>query len=572
MMISFRSILFSLLISFAVNQSVAQQVYLKVVTAGTKPVSCNIGQIEGMYADTATINNRLRQSVLSLYSAGYLAASYDSLSYFQDTVKAYLHPGPQYRWGSLQLVTPNEQLAAMLPRPPRQSGNPVINLEKFSAYQEQLLSYMENNGYPFASVQLSEVHEASGDTIYAALAIDPGKRYVIDSILIKGKDPVDKRFLYPYLGFFPGMVYDESRLSTISQKIQNLSFLRQIRDFELEFSDSSRVNLFLYLERAEGHQAEGALGFLPAQDGRIRFTGQVDLHLANLFRRGGVLQANWSNPEQYTQELYLRMDLPYLLFRRFGIEGEFELYKQDTTYVNRKARLGFPLHLDGRSRIEVFADFEASSVVSESTGTADLYGNFRSALYGLRYLHEQLDYRLNPSSGWKMDLYASAGRRSGEPDKQAMTSAEVGFEGSWYLPIYRSWVFHAANETRYRRSWKEREPVPLRENGLFRFGGFGSLRGFDDNALRASMYSTVSLEVKYMLSKNSHAYLFFDGAWYRKNTPLQQLSDWPYGFGLGGHIDSGMGIIYISYALGHQFDKSIRLADARIHLGYVSKF
>lgn len=287
MRISFRSILFSLLLLFAMNQSVAQQVYLKVVTAGSRPVSSTLEQIEGVYSDTATLHTRLRQSVLSLYTAGYLAASYDSLSYLRDTVKAYLHPGPQYRWGSLQLVTPDEQMTAMLPRPPRQAENPVIDLEKYSAYQEQLLSYMENNGYPFASVQLSEVHEAPGDTIHAALAVDPGKRYVIDSILIKGSDPVDKRFLYPYLGLFPGMIYDESRLSTISQKIENLSFLRQIRDFELEFSDSSRVNLFLYLERAEGHQAEGALGFLPAKDGSIRFTGQVDLHLASCFAGEG---------------------------------------------------------------------------------------------------------------------------------------------------------------------------------------------------------------------------------------------------------------------------------------------
>jgi outer membrane protein assembly factor BamA len=572
MMISWRFILLFLFLLFAVSPSGAQQVYLEVVTVGPTAKPPSTGQVEGMYPDTATIHAHLRQSLSSLYSDGYLAASYDSLDYSMDTVKAFLHPGPQYRWGSLKLVATNEAMAEVLPPPPRQSGNPVINLERFRAYQEQLLRYLENNGYPFASVQLSEVQETPGDTLHGALAVHTGKRYIIDSILIKGKEPVDKRFLYPYLGLSPGMVYNESRLSALSQKIENLSFLRQIRDFELEFSDSNRVNLFLYLERAEGHQAEGALGFLPAKDGSIRFTGQVDLHLVNMFRRGEALQANWSNPEQYTQELQLRVDLPYLLFNRFGLDGAFELYKQDTTYLNRKARVGFPLHLDGRSRIEVFADFEASSVISESSESAGLYGNFRSSLYGLRYLQDQLDYRLNPSRGWKLDLYASAGKRSGEPDEKAMTSAEIGLEGSWYIPLYRSWVLHAANETKYRRSWEEGEPVAVRENGLFRFGGFGSLRGFDDHALRASIYSVVSLEIKYLLSKNSHAYLFFDGAWYEKNTPLQQLNDWPYGFGLGGHIDSGMGIFYISYALGHQFDQSIRLGDARIHLGYVNKF
>jgi hypothetical protein len=33
-----------------------------------------------------------------------------------------------------------------------------------------------------------------------------------------------------------------------------------------------------------------------------------------------------------------------------------------------------------------------------------------------------------------------------------------------------------------------------------------------------------------------------------------------------------MGIFYLSYALGHQFEQPIDPGSGRIHLGYVSKF
>ena len=565
-------LLFFMLLLFSGQSLYAQQVELKVVSDGSiEDMSQWRDQVEGTYRDSSSVVRHLQKSLAGLYSRGYLAASFDSLGISGDTLKAFLHTGRKYRWGRLRLDVSGKQLEGRLPDPGRMGSYRILNLEELKVYQEQVLAFLENRGYPFASVRLLRQGRGKGDTLDAVFRVNTGTRYVIDSIYIKGDNPVSRKYLYPFLGLRPGMVYDESKIRDIPAKIDNLSFLRQIRDFELEFSRGNRVRLFLYLERTRSNRAEGTMGLLPGGQGGVRFTGQVDVGLWNVFRRGEQLAMQWRNPEPATQELQLKADLPYLLFQSMGLHGNFEWFRKDTSYLTRSARVGVPFHISGYSRIEVFGDFEASSVLSGS-GAAGGYEDYGSRLYGVEYLYNKLDYRLNPGRGLRVATFASAGKRQVRGEGDSRTSVEAGLDLSWFHPLYRSWVMHLANKSRFRQAWSEEETAGIPENGLYRFGGFGSLRGFDENALLASSYTIFTVEARYLLSRNSNVYAFFDWAWYRKQTPSQMLSDTPYGFGVGAHIDSGMGIFYLSYALGHQFDQPIDPGSGRIHLGYVSKF
>ena len=526
---------------------------------------------EGSYRDSAAVYRQLKQSLSFFQQRGYLAASFDSLVQKGDTLRAHLHLGRQYHWGRFEVDLPDNDLAGQVPSPEGPGAEHILNLEQFNRYKEKVVVFLENRGYPFASAQLKRINNSQGDTLHAVLKVKTGKRYIIDSIYIKGDDPVNRKYLYPYLGLHPGMIYHEERVGRIPDKIESLSFLRQIRDFELEFSRGNRVNIFLYLEQARSNRAEGVVGFLPDEAGRIRFTGQVDLDLYNVFRRGEQLAMQWRNPEPSTQELNLAVDAPYLLLQLMGFHATFEWFRKDTSYMNRSVRVGIPFHIKDFSRIEVFGNFETSSPLT-GKGASTLYEDYSSRLFGLGYLYNHLDYRLNPTEGLQMDAFISAGKKKIKGEGGARTSAEAGLDLSYYHPLYGSWVLHLANQSRYRQVWTEGKTAGIAENGLYRFGGFGSLRGFDDNALLASIYSVGTLEVKYLLSRNSNVYAFFDGAWYTRHTPEAKVTDMPFGFGLGGHIDSGMGIFYISYALGRQFDNPIDVGSGRIHLGYVSKF
>jgi outer membrane protein assembly factor BamA len=389
--------------------------------------------------------------------------------------------------------------------------------------------------------------------------------------MIQGNDPVSDKYLYPYLGLYPGMVYNESRLKQIPDRIENIAFLTQIREFELEFSEGDRVNVFLYLERAESNQVDGVVGFLPGGEGKIRFTGQFDLSLSNIFRRGEYLAVNWNSLEKQSQQFNLQMDFPYLLLQSVGINASLDLYKKDTSFLSRTFRAGLSFYISSQSRLEVFGDFEGSSLISEAPEVKERYEPFQMRLYGTRYVFNNLDYRLNPSRGLELDLFGSLGRRRGGEDDESRTSAETGLDIAWYQPLFGSWVVKASGHGRFKYIWTERNKG-FRENELYRFGGFESLRGFDDHAFLAPVYSVVSLELRYLLSRNSNLYAFWDGGWYQRDIAPRIKEDFPFGFGVGVHIDTGGGIMYISYALGKQAENPIEPGSGKIHLGYVNKF
>jgi outer membrane protein assembly factor BamA len=528
-------------------------------------------ELEGSYMDSSTIHMKLRESLSDMRRRGFLAASYDSIRVREDTLTAWLHVGRQYRWGQFSLNAPDSSLFREPTIFREMKNNAVINLQELNALEEKIVTYLENRGYPFASVRIERLEHAGADTLNASLNIEPGKRYVIDSIMIQGNNPVSEKYLYPYLGLYPGMVYNESRLKQIPNRIENLAFLRQIRDFELEFSEGHRVNVFLYLERAENNQVDGVVGFLPGGDGKIRFTGQFDLSLSNLFRRGEHLAVNWNSLEKQSQEFNLQMDFPYLLLQSVGINASLDLYKKDTSFLSRTFRAGLSFYINSQSRLEVFGDFEGSSLISEAPEVKERYEPFQMRLYGVRYAFNNLDYRLNPSRGLELDLFGSLGRRRGGEDDESRTSAETGLDIVWYQPLFRSWVVKASGHGRFKYMWSEGNKG-FRENELYRFGGFESLRGFDDHAFLAPVYSVVSLELRYLLSRNSNLYAFWDGGWYHRDIVSGIKEDFPFGFGVGAHIDTGGGIMYISYALGQQAENPIELGSAKIHLGYVNKF
>lgn len=97
------------------------------------------------------------------------------------------------------------------------------------------------------------------------------------------------------------------------------------------------------------------------------------------------------------------------------------------------------------------------------------------------------------------------------------------------------------------------------------------LRGFDEEAIFASLFSVVTLEYRFLLSKNSYFNLFYDAA-YVENRADGYENDFPFGFGAGLAFETKAGLFGVSYALGRQQSAPIDFRAAKIHFGYVNYF
>jgi hemolysin activation/secretion protein len=108
------------------------------------------------------------------------------------------------------------------------------------------------------------------------------------------------------------------------------------------------------------------------------------------------------------------------------------------------------------------------------------------------------------------------------------------------------------------------------ENEIYRIGGFGSLRGFNQESILTPAYIISTVEMQLRMAGTINTYLFFDqGLVKGYDNPDIQV---PFGTGFGIQIASAGGLVNISYALGNGMGESMKFSNAKIHLGFTASF
>ncbi len=532
-------------------------------------------------ADSLGVYRVLKEMLGDLRREGYLAASVDSLRFDSLDVQACLWVGPRFQWGKLLMDSVDRGVVRRAGvRRKAFQGKPV-RADRLAAAQDRLVSFYENNGYPFARVSMEEIR-ISGREISGQLRVQTGELFRIDTVHVRGEVRIDPRYVERLCGVQSGDIYRENRIRAIGSRVLECDFLEEIKPAELEFFRGS-VDVYTYLQKSRANRFNGIIGVFPnhPQTGRLFVTGDLQLYLVNSFGRGESFRFAWKAVQPLTQELNVEVDWPYVFSSAVGVGVDFSLLKQDTSWftVNPVADLKF--FLGGRNHFNVFWDYFSSSLIS-TTGMENLsrlpaHADVSSSLYGLGLQYRNLDYLFNPRRGW--DLMARAGIGSRKIRKNPALPDEVyesvdlkttKFRGwavlGYYQPLGGRFSLHLENRSGLLRSGG------LFENELFRLGGIHTLRGADENSIYASLYSLGTLEARFLFEQNSNFFLFFDGGYYEKRTEEEFSSDFPFGFGMGVNLATRAGIFSLVYAIGRQFENPVNIGSAKIHFGYLNRF
>jgi outer membrane protein assembly factor BamA len=516
------------------------------------------------------VENYVNTLKYRLIRKGFVLANIDSLVWDSLNVTAHLYQGPKFDRIEIQVREEDKFIVRKMPR----LNERFLRTTDFSPAEVErilleALDYLQNNGYPFAKVYLEmEVIQQSEN--YAVLQIDKGPEVKITKINIKGEAEVSEKFLTNLIAIKEGDYFDQSRLNKISTRLKQVQFLQEIKPHELLFTPEG-VEVFLYLKSSPVSLVNGVVGLQPnTVTGKSVFTGDVRLKLQNVLKRGELLDLNWRSLQPETQDLKLKVNYPFLFNTPFGIIGSFDLYKRDSTFLTTIGTFGIQYFLRGGSYIKVFYEGENSNILSGGANSA--LGNLSSVSnnrYGLGLFRRQLDYLPNPSRGFYLEIDGLIGSRSNRlPNADTSTtsttfSARLNLE--WYIPLAKRHVIRLANATRAYYA------PEVFTNELNRFGGLTTQRGFDEEELFASTRSTFTVEYRFLVDRNSHAFLFYDQSFYENNSQ-QYYFDMPFGVGAGFSFGTNIGVFSISYGIGKQFDNPMLLRDGKVHFGYVSFF
>lgn len=559
----------------------AQELRLQVLSEGRKST---VGRLnyQKRFTTRQAAYNEVQRIVETLHYKGYLLATVDTLYADSTTVTARISENKVFKTAYLRLGNLNPDLASKLGISEKLWFNKPFRYKEVARSYQKILQYYENNGYPFASVELDSI-ATSEEELRAQFHVEKNKFFKIDSIRIEGTAKVNRSFLNRYLAVREGMPYNEEALAAVPQKLRQLPFLFERQPQVVRLTDKSN-KLYLFLDKKDASQFDGIIGLLPdAENARTVITGDVKLKLVNgILRNGETFDLEWRRLQTQTQDFKGRVIYPYLFGSPVGVDYALKIYRKDTTFVDINNDFGVQYYFRGLNHVKVFYKQRNTNLISTSgldfaTVLPD-YADIETQAYGIGVVVERLDYRFNPRRGIALQANVQTGNRTikknpkinGQAyDGLVLRSAQYQGDGlvSAFFPLGGNHVLRLGVQAASVFG-----NASLFRNELFRIGGLKTLRGFDEESIFASTYVIPTLEYRFLFGQNSNLLLFAEGAWYETSSAGSYRNDTPVSVGAGINFETRAGILSLNYGLGSQAGNGFDLRSGKIHFGLTALF
>lgn len=552
---------------------------LTILNLGNEPRFKNLAFVKE-FQDTLALKKEINTVRFSLVNEGFITASLDSLQHDSLNYKAFISIGKKFTWINLSYNKKHEDVITKLGYNEHFFAKRPFKYNELAQLMEKLISYYENNGYPFALAKLDSV-QIDSQKISAHLVIEKNIFITLDSLIIEGNGSINEKFLNRYLNIKNGMPYNEASFQSISKKINQLPFLFETKPAILKLTNKQN-KLFLFLDKKNASQFDGIVGILPDEKGKTIFTGDVKIKLVNaILKNGETFDINWRRLQTETQDLKARVIYPYLFGLPIGVDYNIKLYKKDTTFIDVGNTLAFNYYYNRLNYIKTFYKQRNANLIS-TNGLIELtvlpeYADITTKSYGLGFFYEKLDYKFNPKKGISINTQGSIGSRiiKKNPKLNDAAYTNVDLNSSQYQiegDVMGFIKLHKNNILKLGAQYATLFGNTIYKNELYRIGGLRTLRGFDEESIYASTYFIPTIEYRFLFEKNSNLFVFIEGAWYENKSNNLQIKDTPISLGAGINFDTKAGIFNLGYALGNQFGNGFDLRTGKIHAGLTALF
>ncbi len=550
------------------------------------------------HADTVSLNIELNRILLECNKQSFLQADVASHVSRGDSVIVFVELGNAYKWIELRPGNMMPDILGSAGFRPEQFAEKKTDPVAYAKRVERLLVYLENNGFPFATIKLDSILVDSFG-ISAALNLNTNTYMVFDTMDIQGDANVKKWYLYKYLGIKPGNSYSEEALRLSSSRISQLPFLSVNKPAAVYFYGNKAMPILSLADR-KASSIDGVVGFAPntapgaTSGNKMLITGEANLKLQNLFGTGKSFDLNYRSFLGNSQDLRIKFVYPYIFRSNLALDYELALLKQDTSFLDVRNDFGVQYRFVGTDYVRVFYQIQSTSLITVDTNAIKAGRSLPAAsditnnTSGLGFKMTRLDYFLNPRRGFSVDVTGGVGvkviNRNPTIDAIRFPTADGGsyslydsvklelvqykFQGvaECFIPVLnRATIRLQANGGHLQSS-------NLFVNELFRIGGIRTLKGFDEQSIFASSYVIGNAEFRYLIQQNSNVLLFWNGAYYRNTVKNPVSGDRPYGFGAGMNFETGTGVFSIFYAVGKEMNNPINFNRAKVHFGFVNYF
>jgi len=447
------------------------------------------------------------------------------------------------------------------------------------------LTYYENNGYPFGRIIISSINfyaDSVDEKNFADihLKIDKGKnKNTIDKIEITGNTSTMDYVILRELRIDSGAVYSHKEVLELPNRLNRLRFFEPVNTPQFYLDSENRGVLLIEIKEKQTNNFDGIIGYIPARDESATggdkgyLTGLVNVSLRNLFGTGRAAAIRWQQFNRFSQELELKYIEPWFLGYPFNINGGLFQRKQDTTYVQRKFDAGLEFLATEDISAAVFISTEE---VIPTENVIPIFTVYNSSIFtsGVNLKIDTRDDPYAPTEGLLFINSYSFSRKKINGPAQFITPASetrinlqrISLSFSAFYEIFTRQIIALGIHGR------ELKGSFFEDSDLFRLGGTNTLRGYRENQFLGSRIFWSNLEYRLLLTRRSYAFVFFDTGYYLRQEDIERnifkSEDFLTGYGAGLSIETGIGVLGVSYALA----EGDSFSDGKIHFGIVNEF
>ena len=456
------------------------------------------------------------------------------------------------------------------------------NFNKFELEENisQSLSFYENNGFPFAKIIIESLDVLRDSTkketyVDVLMNLDKGSINSIDRVEIKGNAKTKDYVVLRELRLNKGEKYVQKRIEDLPRKLNKLRFFEPVAPPAYYLDQKGKGVLQVEVKEKVTNTFDGVIGYVPSSTPGTKgyVTGLVNIGLRNLFGTGRSFAFRWQQLNKSSQELELKYLEPWLFSYPFNITAGLYQKKQDSTYVQR--------------RIDGSVEYLTSDIITAAftISTEDIYPNTEdstrftvyssnSIITGVSLSIDTRDDPYAPASGLQfINSYSYSRKKINGPSQFVTPGMELkstlqrlSIDFMVYWNPFSTHVIAAGVHGR------EMKGDFFEVSDLYKLGGTLSLRGYKENQFLGSRIFWSNLEYRLLLTKRSYFFTFWDtGYFLRKEEPersIQKTEGFRMGYGLGLSLETKLGILAVSYALG----KGDTFSTGKIHFGIVNEF
>lgn len=597
------SILFRLLVFFVLvfgtNHLNGQSHHVQWNTIDTKPEL--LSQWVSLPDSFPTVDRCstfvLNELLPMLYQQGFLSASVDSLWTSSSHTRVWLFVGDQFRWGQLYWDSTLSLMDTAQWKKNNFKSGALLDPADLVRLRAQLLEFLEDNGYPFASVRFKNGFMKNGE-LHAQMEAERGPFYRIDSIHVEGNLRVTSNFLQQFLNIHHGEGYSKAKLNQVSTRLASLDFVREFRPWDMHLMATGSA-LNLYLESQKSSRFNFLAGLMPSNEqigGKLLLTGEAEMDLRNSFGGGERLYFNWQQLQVRSPRIQLAFDKPYVFKSKAGIDFQFNLLRKDSSFITIQARGGIRYDINGRQSARVFLQQFSSRLLNPDTLLIrtslklPTYLDVSTTQIGFGYRSSTTNDAFNPRRGMEWDLQGSIGLRKLIRNAQILQIKQNAFGQSFDFARLYDTVPESGTQFRFQLKANNYLPIgtsstvrigvqaalvggkQLLINELYQIGGFRTLRGFDEERIFSKAYAIGTLEYRYLTGRSSYLYGFTDLGIISRRAQYTDRAGVYAGLGVGVVIETKSGMFNLAYAVGKSPDQSIDLRQSKIHFGFVGLF